>query len=277
MTWTIAHTQTFTTAATLSAGLPPWEYHFETFLPTKGYTVTEDEMGAITTGVMGTNANSKFYGVKKTLTNAFGATYEYNFIIELIFNYRYIATYPWTGVAGEGASTSDYLLFTSNGSVGQTDTETWRWMETDESSDAFMVFADGDRLCSHVFPASQIITSTMEPELLPSLVTHDNAHAWAQSLGAMYANLGGSSLAGDSYLLTPNFTWANTTNAGTVAANDLSDMLLKINGTNSSSFTMGANSAASLQIGSKFYLDLYPLSSRSILLDTGLVDVGTFN
>jgi hypothetical protein len=277
MTWTIAHSQTFTTASSLALGLAPWEYHFETFLPTKGYTVTEDEMGGITTGAMGTNAHSKFYGVKKTLTNAFGATYEFNFIIELIFNYRYIANYPWTGVAGEGADINDYVLNTSSTSVGFNGTETWRWMETDESSDAFMALADGDRLCSHVFPASQIITSTMDPLVLPSLISHNNAHAWAQSIGAMYANLGGSNLAGDSYLLTPNFTWANSNNSGTVAVNDLSDMLLKINGTSSSSFNMAADSAASLQIGSKFYLDLYPSSSRSILLDTGLVDVGTFN
>jgi hypothetical protein len=277
MTWSIAHTQTFTTSASLAGGLPPWEYHFETFLPAKGYTVTEDEMGGITSGVAGNNSNSKFYGVKKTLTNAFGATYEYNFIIELVFSFKYIAYYPWTGVAGEGADISDHVLYTNNSSIGFNGTETWRWMETDESSGAFMVFADGDKLTCNVFPASQIITSTMDPVVLPSLTTHNSAQAWAQATGGMYANLGGSNLAGDTYLLTPNFSWASSNNSLTVAVNDLSDMLLKINGTSSSSFNMTAFGAASLQIGSKFYLDLYPSSTRSILLDTGLVDVGTFN
>ena len=102
MTWSLAYSQSFTTAGNLASGLGPWEYHFETWLPTKGWTISEDEDGGIGSGPYG-STQSKFYGVEKTFTNAAGNTYDFKYIVELNFGFRYVIYYPWTGVAGAGA------------------------------------------------------------------------------------------------------------------------------------------------------------------------------
>lgn len=277
MTWTIAHTQTWTTGNTVATGLGPWEYHFETFLPSRGWTITEDEDGGIgTAGVMGSNASSKFYAVEKTFTNAAGATVDMKYIVELIFNYRYVAYYTWTGVAGEGASTSSVYTQTNNYSIGQSGTSTYRWLQSDENQDSWMMCRGSDSLTAFSFPMSQAFVD-FDVSMTPSLTCQNANHMWWDASNLpIYANLGGSSIMSASYILTPNFAWAKGSGNLTIALNDQQDILLKINGTNSGSESTTFSSGASLQIGAKYYFDLAPSSVTSLILDTGLVDFGAF-
>ena len=198
------------------------------------------------------------------------------YIVELIFNYRYVAYYTWTGVVGQGASTSSVYIQVNNYSIGQSGTYTYRWLQSDENQDSWMMCRGSDSLTAFSFPMSQAFVD-FDVTMTPSLTCQNANHMWWDGYtGPIYANLGGSSILSASYILTPNFAWARGPSSLTIALNDQQDILLKMNGTNASSEAASFSSGASLQIGAKYYFDLMPNSTTSLILDTGLVDFGAF-
>jgi hypothetical protein len=276
MTWSITHEQEYTTTnAGNATDKEPWEYYFETFLPSKGWTVSAGETGGLDASNYPFSYNlAAFWGVSKTVTDALGNSHTRSFIVSVSFNYRYIIYWEWDGTAGGGIDVAARYDQANNYVVGG-GTQTWRFLESDEDTDSWMVLT-GNNVTAFNFPPSQTFLASPLVDDFPSLTSYGTNWGWQNVPSQMYGRIGGQAFGGTVYLLTPNFSWGHSVNTSTVALNSNSDLLMKFDGTTSSNVAMSASSPASFAINGTYYMDLNPSASVSFVLRTGAVDFGLF-
>ena len=278
MTWTITHQQAFTTDYTLAGGRAPWDYYFDTWLPSKGWTVTDDERGGMVSGDYPYSYNiCVFKGIQKTLTDALGNTKVISYIVVIDLNYRYVSWYLWDGTPGGGIDLSSAWVNTNNNSItSSSNPTTWRFLTSDQDTDHWMVLKDGDTIVSYFFPFAQVFLSSSNNEIVPSLIYDDSTYSWLGNSASMEGRIGGTTFKESAYLITPNFTWGHQSYYQTVAINTMPDMLLKVNGTTTSQARLQSNAPTSLLIDGTYYMDLAPSLSTSYLLETGNSDLGVW-
>ena len=278
MTWTITHQQAFTTDYTLAGGRAPWDYFFDTWLPSKGWTVTDDERGGIAQGDYPyTWAQSLWKGVQKTFTDALGDTKDVSYIVAVDLDDRHISYYQWDGTVGGGIDVASRYTNTTNANItSSSNPTTWRFLSSDQDTDHWMVFKDSNKIVSYSFPYSQVFLTSSNNQIMPALIRDNDSSAWLESGLDMYGRIGGETFALPAYLLTPNLTWGNATYYNSIAMNTMPDILMKVNGTTASKATLSATNPVSLLIDGTYYMDLAPSASVSYLLETGAADLGVW-
>ena len=277
MTWTIGYQDTYTTTTTLAGGRAPWDYYFDTWLVSKGWTVTNENGGMDASTFPYNFSETLFKGVEKTLTDALGVTKLIRYVIALTFDSRYVSMFPWDGTVGGGVDPTDFWLDTSNSNLSAANNEVWRFLESDEDTDHWMVQRGSNKILSYSFPFSQTILTVADDTTVPNFVRDSTSYSWIGKTNQLFAIMGGSSFSNPAYIVSPNFVWAANSYYDVSAINSMTDILVKVNGTVSASVSLGCSAPASLLIGSKYYMDLTPSASVSFLIDTGLVDLGLFN
>lgn len=275
MTWTIAHQQAYTTNQTVAGGRDPWDYFFDTWLPAKGWTVTNENGGLSSSNYPYGFTNAILKGVEKDLTDALGNTKTIRYVVALDFGYRYIVWFPWDGTVGGGVDPANYIANTS-ASMFPNGTYNWRFLESDEDTDHWMVLLKNDTIVSYFFPYSQVFLESSDNQIVPSLIRGQTNFCWHDSTNGMYGKIGGSAFKNAAYLVTPNFTWGHYNYYDTIAINTMTDILLKVNGSSTSNANISANSPVSLLIDGTYYQDLAPAQSTSFLLKTGNSDLGVW-
>ena len=279
MSWSIVHEQQYnqtTAVAPNATNLAPWVYYFETFLPSKGWTVTADEQAGMVSGDYNLGvANSKFYGVQKTDTDALGNTHDRGWIIAINFSYRYVSYWEWDGTAGGGVADFANRYDQANNFMIGSDYY-WRFMESDQDSDLWMVLLGDTSIGAFHFPTSQTFLAAPTIHNFPSLTSWDLKWRWQNSLDNIHGKIGGSAFEQECYLITPNFAWGHTNDTNTQALNSTNDLLMKFNGTKTANAQMNALGCASFEINGTYYLDLYPTALVSFVLETGTTDFGLF-
>lgn len=268
MTWSIYHEDTYD--HTVSGGVSDlWEYHFETFLPTRGYTTTPDELGGI--GGLGSDGqNYSTWGLERTFTFADGSTFDYKAIWYLRFPYGQVTAYDWDGTTGSGGGavhvndTGFYNFYVNQSGIRA------KWLVSDEDTDAWLFMVEGEILGGS-FGMSGLFFNLNSFDLLPMVVSNDAVHA-GNTL-AIYCGYAGG-LSDTSYVMTNNFPISRNPNNSTYGFNQNSDLYLRINGSTSGNALYEADAPASVQLGGTYYLDLRPNEVTGVMLETGATDLG---
>lgn len=273
MTWSIAHELDFQGDASAPANSlsqyhngGPYEYHFETFLPAHGWTVSNGERG----GGSFSNAGEKTYGIEKTFTYADGRTIDVKYIVELEYSFQDTAYYPWDGTPGAGIGSLD-VDFTNGYFPSTSVSKNWKWLVSDEHTDAWFLLG-GNQILGWSIPREMYVVAPADTHTCVLLGNQGNSVSWIGRSAAYF----GSGFSFDSVvrILNPNFLFASDTNGDTLAFNNQTDMMVKHNITTASLNNISSVNASSIQIGSDYWLDLYPGSVVSLLLKTGAVDLG---
>ena len=277
MTWTIGYQDTYTTTQNLAGGRAPWDYYFDTWLVSKGWTVTNENGGMDANTYPYTFSETLFKGVEKTLTDALGNTKLIRYVVALTFNNRYVLTFPWDGTVGGGVDPAVYSVDASNANMTGLANQTWRFLESDQDTDHWMIIKGSNAIVSYSFPFSQTVIATAGDDIVPNFIRNSNSKSWIGSTAAIYGIIGGSSFNYPAYIVSPNFIWAKDSYYNVTAINSMTDIFIKVNGTTTGTAALACSAPASLLIGSKYYMDLSPSAPVSYLIDTGLVDMGLFN
>lgn len=273
MTWSIAHEMNFTGATSSAADLHdaggPLQYHFETFLPAHGWTVTaEGESGGLTV-----NAEERWYGISKVCTYADGRTQTVNFLVEIEYSGEDIHIYSWDGTPGSGGG-SVLTNITSSVPIPSTSlsTSNWKWLASDEDDDAWFLMVDNE-ISGGSLPYSQNISDPSLGHIYAPVHTNGNFKFLTNSVVYFSSGYYFDSVV---RVLNPNFAIQVNSNGGLTAFNQLTDIMLKHNVTNSSITALDASFTASLLIGSDYWLDFSPNLPISLLIKTGATDLGVF-
>ena len=281
MTWSLVQKIT-TTASTLNKAEleAPWVYFFETFLPTRGYSVSPGEFGGATL-----NSSTEIaWGVSKSHTLADGSSYLMNRIFELEFNVTDAMTWYWSGVPGEGLGSSQFNDTSWTRALG-TGTRNFHIFASDEHDDAYCVFA-GRHLVAWSHPIEGVFLPSYDDQnavaqYMGALFTYEEPsngdYLTSSSTSALYAGLG-STTRYTGYLMTPAFSYFQSTpGAAVYGQNVVPDTYLRITNTSSSYSRITARYPSSVLIDVEYYLDLYPQNNCGLMLNCGANDYGVLD
>lgn len=273
MTWSLV--QSFTTTATslnkadLSA---PHTYFFETFLPTRGWTVTADETG----GGSYNNTSEGMWGISKDFTFADGSVVNRSHIIELEYTFSDALVYDWTGVAGEGRGTNR-LSDTSWDHGIKTGSVNYHILASDENQDAFCMFGNKS-LIYYSWPSTGIyLSNVLDSEKLYSLGNLVCIDSSGVGSSLHYQGFG-QSFYKTSYMLTSAFgLYTNVNGSGAYGQNVVPDTFSRMTNTTTAYGRIDGSNPSSVLIDGDYYLDMYPASDQSLLLKTGATDLGVLS
>ena len=277
MTWSIAHELTFpqqnnyTAASNHDAG-GPWKYHFETFLPAHGWTVTVGEDGGLTNSA----TVDRWYGLEKTNTYATGETIDMKLVLQLQYDsHGDIHAYSWDGSTGSGGGSLEYQSTTNTGWPSVSYDINYKWFVSDEHTDAWMLIVSPDS--NSYEPGLHALSLPTDGYIVP---TSDN-HFW-KPLGAFVdaQNMEGtpyigtfSAFQGPVRYFNPNWCMSQS-NSYALGFNQLTDIMVKVDAVTTSYTNIEVQGPSSLLIGSDYWLDLKPISAISMCIKTGATDFG---
>ena len=277
MTWSVDHEIQQTHVAGSGVKTDPGradaiEYHFLTFLPSVGWTVAD------VSADFGETVDS-YYSFEKTVQNAYGETLNLKYIIHIEWAQSDIEAYKWDGTVGGGITfiggSNNFGPLVS----AYNKTTAWRWMRSDESTDLWMLFFNG-QVCGHSFPFSSILarpTSSTTLSSIPGLLHQETAFASISQGTLAYQLPFAQSLGGN--LLYDNFVGGNVSGSGLFMINRAPDTVHRTkaqkNTTNNVTNATQSN-AVVLQFDGKYWVDTDALNGASLLLDCGSTDPGIF-
>jgi hypothetical protein len=278
MTWSIAHELTFGPSASNAPADQhtggPWEYHFETFLPAHGWTVSaEGESGGLTKD----SATDRWYGCEKTNTYADGRTSEVKFIAELEYQGNSdVHYYSWDGTPGSGASGSQMAAYAYMLAWPSVYTRTYKWFVSDEHTDAWMLLVDINEsgyetgLTAFSLPTNGYV---VDPKSIHAWVPlHDFGKAANFEVQPYLGNF--SQFQSVVRFFNPNWTIGTSNGVNNYGFNQLTDVMLKVDASQTAYTRIEAQGPSSLLIGSDYWIDLNPTSDQSICIKTGATDFG---
>ena len=275
MTWSIAHEMNFkadslSAAASHDAG-GPLQYHFETFLPAHGWTVTAEGE----TGGAAKNSEERWYGISRTVTHADGRSRPVAYIVELEYNSQGdISYYSWSGIPGEGAAANLYTSSSFNPFPVQGLSLNYKWLVSDEDPDAWFLLFGGDNKSEMVggsFPYSTLSVDPLDDNTMFLPLMAEGVLKTFTGL-TCYAS-SGAAFRREVRILNPNFALQISSAADCIGFNQQTDIMLKHNVTALSNIEVASEFCSSVLIGNDYWLDLRPQYSRSLLLKTA-TDLG---
>lgn len=268
MTWSIAHQGTFSESTNTEHSY--WDYHFMTFLPTKGWTVTKGAPASATAGEF--TSPGSVYQVEKAFTMPDGSTQTVRIIHYFRWSSSLYSAYTWDGVDFTNNHTFR-LYFSSMSGFWQTaSTAEGYWLVSDESEDAWMLLLGG-RMMSTSFPVDGWVVD-FDLAYHHSHANSNNGYAVNLNSQALYAGMV-NSFSSNAYVMTNS--WLMGIGAGTASTysiNTLTDTFLRINGSQSGGAVIQAQSPSSVLLNGNYYIDLYPGSVIGLMLDTDQFDAG---
>ncbi|MAH29415.1 MAG: hypothetical protein CL959_01870 [Euryarchaeota archaeon] len=269
MTWSIAHQANFDLSGA-NGYSAAHDYHFLTFLPSRGWTVTK---GQPTNGSLPTT-NNAIYQCSKTFTLPDATTTTKHWVYHLRFDFGIVETYSWDNVDfGTSAVTlrSESNVMSVLG--GQGNNTEFTWLASDEHQDAWiMLSADNTYVGGASIPVDGWLHNGYD-NLYPGLIANSNGYFCIKDASSGYFGFIGNTVV-NSYLMTNTFFYATANTAGNYSYNTLNDFYLRMNGTQISTTAMSATGPASVLIDGRYYLDLRPNSNTSLMLDTDQTDLG---
>ncbi len=282
MTWSIVQSFTTQAASYNKTDLePPHVYFFETFLPTRGWSVTPGETG----GGGFSSTVEGMWGLSKAFTFADGTTLTRNLIIELEYGSSDVVVYGWTGVPGEGRGSS---LASDQGWDGglKIGLNNFHILASDENPDSWCMFG-GKKLIYWSHPSTGMYqTSVTDAErfrALGMIACMEGASSGmgypvsAVNYGTMYHGHA-NSFSASAYLMTPAFSFFyNSQGADAFGQNASPDTYSRFTNTIAAYSAIGSINPSSVLIDGDYYLDLLPSNVGSIMLKTGATDLGVLS
>ena len=268
MTWSIYHQADFDTSS--DYGLF-WEYHFNTFLPTRGWTTTQ----GVPPGGSLTTSGYEVFQCSKTFTLPDATTVTKFYVYHMRTDFAQVTIYEWDGV-NFGNSSQQRNTPSNMGTVwGLNATRECTWLVSDESTDAWIMFTNNNAyIAAAELPHAGWLGAEMPDWAYPSSTSSVAGEAAFVNGQQMQFHLGDSILGGQ-YLLTNSFLYSySTAGSLTYSYNTLNDLYMKFNGTTNAQITMYADGASSVLVDGTYYLDLRPNSQNGFMLETGNTDLG---
>ena len=280
MTWSVIHSEAFDTTVSNGRTLP-WIYLADTFLPSRGWTVTGSQASPETGGAGTASASEVWRGFEKTLTLGDGTTFDEKLIVEWEPYSNDIMMFGWDGTPGSGAT--DYVARSDGNGWPSTDstTRTYYYCGSDQHDDAWMMIADGEVMAfnlpynGHLYDSladrhrwvwgsssggSPVISMSTTPGFPASPVIPDARAGYSQT----YGNVS---------IFTPHWYMTDGTNNNfTLSHNTLNDVYLKVNQDNSLDAGFGTTNPLVIQVGSNYYLDFNNTNQSSMVFDFGTVN-----
>ena len=264
MTWSVAHTATYSlSTGSLSSQSTPWRYHFETFLPSRGWTVRRCD------GTEGyvwlDHANEDAFQCHKQFTNFDGTTFDHYSVYEFEYNVGDLNVYE---------ANSDYTTLTTRYAdptwdAYESGNKTAYWLVSDQDDDAWIFIMGGLMKGMNLGVSGYWFAPTWSQ--YPALVGEN-----------MYMSAGGNfiyagfpnSAQSNSFLMTNMWLQHFGSTSSIFAHNTLADTYHRINGVTVTYTQPNINSAASALIGGRYYLDLNPSKPQGLMLDMDQTNLG---
>lgn len=276
MTWSIVHDVTYDTTVTADK-LDGWVYYMETYLPSKGYTVSVGE----TAGVGSVNSNEEWYGVSRTYTSfaGDGQSYTHYYVVELEGQYADITVWNWDGTPGGGSSSVQYGNSSYTSFIpSNTNSSRWIILESDQDTEHWCVFVDGSLLAFNVnkdlfFPGVDRDVTTLtnvvaDPSTGSPYFTVQGGSS-TYSMGGCIPGGNTTVLTGGAYYFGTQMGWGG--GARFFGFMDKNDIALRLTGSGVPYATLRSSSyqCKTFEIDGEYWLDMAPSLSASMMINTG--------
>ena len=256
----------------------PFAYHFETFLPARGWTVQE-------CSAQRGGGDMDVWACKKTVTNRQGQTTEVRMMIEINYTDNRTRFYTWDGSDLTSNTTAFFNAVSVPYAFEYNAGNTFRWVASDQSQDSWFWFLGG-RVIGFNYDYASVIAGTNstffeggdfrnQPALIAPLATSTTNHCRTYIGGICRFGWTASSL-GDQTFIGDSFGCMLNQSFDGFALNTQNDLVVRCTAATSQQ-TLGTGAADSVQWDGDFYLDLDPTDQTSLMLNTGATDLGSFN
>jgi len=276
MTWSIVHDKTFDTSTT-GLKLKGWEWYMETYLPTKGYVVSNDETG----GVGGIGNYEKWYGVQKTYSSfaGDGIGYTHGYIVELEGSTSDIGVWDWDGTPGGGAGANMYNNSSYTQYIPTSSVVSSRWivMESGENPEYWLVFVDGNLLAFNV-DKDKFLPGVDRNATVQTNVIASQGAPYMSKTGGNTPSIMGGAIPGTSTsaFLSSQVTYFSTQFGLAYVSQfygfmNQPDIALRLTGSTapSTGLTSSNYECRTFEIDGEYWLDFDPGSDGSLLIKTG--------
>lgn len=271
MAWTVASDQTFNHDGTVANERQWAVYHFETFLPSKGWSILPGEDGG---SGLGGGSNEDVWGCSKTITTLDGSTATAHYIVELEYQFTDLAISDWTGVPGEGYGSILVLNSSFDPFRRNAGSSRYIWLESDQNPDAWVLIAD-NKMIGGFFGTAGYIESADPGFVTYPLTEGDYSMPYTSSSNGFYAGLSNFLSADNQFLIVPSWVYFKDSNAQTfVGYNTMTDVLVRMTDTNLGAYYIRGITPQTVEIGGKYYVDLAPSNEVGIMLDMDTTDIG---
>ena len=275
MTWSLVNTISTSATSLTEAELgAPFTYFYETFLPSRGWTVTANESG----GATQTN-DEGHWGISKAFTFADGVTITCNRLHEVEYLATDMHTYEWDGTPGAGKGASVFNDTTWAHGL-RTGINNYHFLASDADLDSWCVIAN-KRLIYWSHPVGGMYmqggTDLQRLYSLGLMACYEaNQGVVSFNTGTSYMHHGqGGSFYLPAYVMTPSFTYFGTSSANTVIGqNTASDVYSRFTNTSTAYGLLACEFPSSVLVDGDYYLDLWPAYTSSLMLKTGATNLG---
>jgi hypothetical protein len=275
MTWSLVNTIATEAAVMNKSELSSvFTYFYETFLPTRGWTVTPSEFGGNSL-----NSEEEAWGISKDFTFADGVTITRNLIHEVEYSQGDMNVWDWDGTPGAGIGSMRFADTTWIHGL-RSGVNNYHFLASDENLDSWCVIAN-KRLIFWSHPSdgmyTQGATDTQRFNALGLMACFDVERGVVTFSGSgvyMYHGQGNTFYL-PAYLMTPAFSFYGTS-GGThvVGQNTATDLYSRFTNSTNAHAVMACEYPSSVLIDGDYYLDLWPASTGSLLLKTGATNLG---
>ena len=275
MTWSLVNTITNEATTLNRASLTSvFTYFYETFLPTRGWTVTPREFGGNSI-----STEEDAWGISKDFTFADGVTVTRNLIHEVEYTVADMNVWDWDGTPGAGRGTQLFSDTTWTHGL-RSGLNNYHFLASDENLDSWCVIAN-KRLIFWSHPSDGMYTQGATDKarffalgLLACFEAQQGIVTFSSSSAYMYHGQGNSFYL-PAYLMTPAFSFFGNTVAGfVVGQNTCSDVYSRFTNSTTAYSSMAGEFPSSVLIDGDYYLDLWPANTGSLMLKTGATNLG---
>ena len=172
MTWSIYHQADFDTSQSANYGAF-WEYHFNTFLPTRGWTTTQ---GQPANGSLATNGYEIFQ-CSKTFTLPDTTTKTQHYVYHFRPGFGTVTIYEWDNVdfaasSSQRAAINSMSTVWAIGSVREC-----TWLVSDESPDAWIMLSNNRYVAATELPTAGWLGTDMPDYAYPGSISDRRSRA----------------------------------------------------------------------------------------------------